>query len=102
MSDIMVILTPALVLGGLGFLLGLAIFVVGKYFTVEEDHAIEEVEHLLPNYNCGACGFPGCHGMAIALVEGKTEPAQCKPIKKEEIEVLKKYLDELKKKKSAA
>ncbi len=90
------ILIPALVLGGLGFILGLLIFVVGKYFTVKEDHSIEDVEHLLPNYNCGACGFPGCHGMAIALVEGKTEPEKCKPIKKEEIDVIKKYLDALK------
>ena len=54
------ILIPPLVLGGLGMVLGLMIYFVAQKFGVEEDHRIQDVEHLLPNYNCGACGYPGC------------------------------------------
>ncbi len=90
------ILIPPLVLGGLGMVLGLMIYFVALKFGVEEDHTVQDVEHLLPNYNCGACGYPGCKGMAEAIVSGKAVPAQCKPIKKEEIEILNKYLEALK------
>ena len=58
------IVVPALILAGIGFVLGLLIFVVGKAFYVEEDPSIEEVVELLPKYNCGACGYPGCKEMA--------------------------------------
>ncbi|MFA5006139.1 MAG: (Fe-S)-binding protein [Candidatus Izemoplasmatales bacterium] len=90
------ILIPPLVLGGLGMILGLMIYFVAQKFGVEEDHRIQDVEHLLPNYNCGACGYPGCKGMAEAIIAGKAVPAQCKPIKKEEIEILNQYLEALK------
>jgi len=90
------ILIPPLVLGGLGMVLGLMIYFVAQKFGVAEDHRVEEIEHLLPNYNCGACGYPGCHGMALAILAGETAPEKCKPIKKEEIEILNKYLDSLK------
>ncbi len=38
-----------------------------KYFKVEADVRVEKVTSLLPGYNCGGCGFPGCSGMAEAL-----------------------------------
>lgn len=88
----MEIIVPALVLAGLGFVLGFLIFLVGKYFYVEEDPHIEEVVELLPRYNCGACGYPGCKEMAIGLLGKASKPSQCKPIKKEAQEVLEKYL----------
>lgn len=91
----MAILTPALVLAALGFVLGFLIFLVGKYFYVEEDNRIEGIVELLPKYNCGACGFPGCKEMAIGLLAKEAKPSQCKPMKKEDAEVLQKHLDEL-------
>ncbi|MBN2503951.1 MAG: electron transporter RnfB [Bacilli bacterium] len=87
------ILVPALVLSGIGFVLGLLIFVVEKYFHVEEDPHIDEVIELLPRYNCGACGHPGCREMAIALLDKKSKAAECKPIKKEALLILDEYLD---------
>lgn len=66
-----------LVLGaGLGLLLAIA----GKFLFVEVDTRIEQVTAMLPGYNCGACGYPGCAGLAEALVIGEAKsPAQCKP-----------------------
>ena len=37
---------------------------------------IEEVTALLPGYNCGSCGFPGCSGLAEALVNGEVKSVQ--------------------------
>ena len=67
----MPILVPALVLSGIGFILGVLISIVSNVFYVEEDPSIEEVVELLPKYNCGACGYPGCKEMAIALLKNE-------------------------------
>jgi len=52
----------------LGVVLAVVLYFVAQKFRVEEDPRIDEVEALLPGANCGACGFPGCRGMADALV----------------------------------
>jgi RnfABCDGE-type electron transport complex B subunit len=88
----MEILIPALILAGVGFLLGVLISVVSKVFYVEEDPSIEEVVELLPRYNCGACGYPGCKEMAQALLANEAKPALCKPLKKESLPPLQDYL----------
>jgi electron transport complex protein RnfB len=87
------IILPALVMAVLGFGLGLLINFVAKVFYVEEDPAIEEVVDLLPRYNCGACGHPGCKEMAVALLNKESKVVECKPIKKDQIPVLQEYLD---------
>ena len=48
----------------LGAVLGLGLGVADKYLKVEADVRVEKVTSLLPGYNCGGCGFPGCSGMA--------------------------------------
>ena len=56
----MQILIAAAILGALGFVLGLLIFLVEKYFGVDVDLSVREVEEMLPGVNCGSCGFAGC------------------------------------------
>lgn len=64
----------------LGFALGLLLAVAGKYLHVELDNRVEVITSMLPGLNCGACGFPGCEGLATALVSGEaTSPSQCVP-----------------------
>ncbi|MDD3841983.1 MAG: (Fe-S)-binding protein [Candidatus Izemoplasmatales bacterium] len=89
------IFLPPLVLGLLGFVLGVLIFIIGKYFGVKEDHRIDDIENMLPKYNCGACGYAGCRDMAKALLSGSCKADGCKPIKKEDKDALNRYLDEL-------
>jgi len=48
----------------LGFLLG----VFKKVFFVSVDPREEAVRAALPGANCGACGYPGCDGLAAAIV----------------------------------
>lgn len=76
----MYVLYAFLILAGLAIVLGLALAIASKVLEVKEDERIKEVEKLLPNYNCGACGYAGCHQMAENLVSGQeTNLGKCKP-----------------------
>jgi len=88
------ILIPALVLGGTGFVLGFLIFIVDKYFHVEEDKRLEMIVSMLPGINCGACGHPGCQGLGQAIFDGKGKPNQCKPISPDKRKALEDYVAE--------
>ncbi len=49
--------------------MAVVLYFVAQKFKVDEDPRIDEVESILPGANCGACGYPGCRGMAEALVK---------------------------------
>lgn len=40
---------------------------------------VQDIENLLPQTQCQACGFPGCRPYAQALVAGQAEINQCPP-----------------------
>lgn len=63
------IIIAVAVLGGIGLISALVLFVCSKKFAVHEDPRIGQVTELLPGANCGGCGFPGCGGFADALVK---------------------------------
>lgn len=65
-----IILYSGATLGAVAAIFATILYVVSRRFAVEEDPRITEVGDMLPGINCGACGFPGCPGMAHALVEG--------------------------------
>ena len=92
----MPILIPALVLGGLGLILGALIYVVSVVFHVEVDENLAKLNEMMPGYNCGACGQPGCSGLAKEIFEGRQQPTACKPMKKEQAEVIKEFMKAIK------
>lgn len=57
------------ILVGLGLIAAVVLYFVAQKFKVYEDPRIDETEAKLPGANCGGCGFPGCRGMAEALVK---------------------------------
>ena len=59
-----------IVLGAIGLIAAAVLYVCSKKFAVKEDPRLAEVAALLPQANCGGCGFPGCSGLADALVKG--------------------------------
>lgn len=76
----------------LGAILGVGLGVADKFLKVEADERVETVTGLLPGYNCGGCGFPGCSGMAEALVSGDMKQIACKPCKPEKRQEIVDYL----------
>lgn len=64
-----VILIAVIVLGGIGLVSALVLFLASKKFAVHEDPRIGQVSELLPQANCGGCGYPGCAGFAGACVK---------------------------------
>ena len=79
----------------LGAILGLGLGVASEKLYVETDPAFDDVLEMLPGLNCGACGYPGCSGLAEALVDLDTENVGlCKPATKEARENIATYLRE--------
>ena len=64
------ILSAVLTLGVIALIAAVILYACSKKFAVKEDPRIGQVAEILPQANCGGCGFPGCSGMADALVKG--------------------------------
>jgi electron transport complex protein RnfB len=60
---------------GFGLLLGYAAI----RFRVEGDPIVDKIETLLPQTQCGQCGYPGCHPYAEAIANGEAEINRCPP-----------------------
>jgi len=71
------ILNSVLVLGILGLIFGAILAYASKKFAVEVDERVEAILSILPGANCGGCGFPGCGGLANAIVEGQAAVNAC-------------------------
>ncbi|MDD5561582.1 MAG: RnfABCDGE type electron transport complex subunit B [Candidatus Omnitrophica bacterium] len=74
----MEILFAVIILGSLGLIFGVGLAIASKRFNVKVDPKLEQVQHLLPGANCGACGNPGCFGFAESLLEGKNTVESCR------------------------
>lgn len=76
-------LLPAVgLLATLGIVFGISLAVAARKLAVESDPRIDEIETLLPGANCGACGYPGCRGLAEAMVAGSAQVNAC-PVTKD-------------------
>jgi len=71
------IVVSALSMGGLGAVLAVFLAFADRRFKVTEDPRIEAVLGILPNTNCGGCGYPGCRMLAEAVVNGKAPANAC-------------------------
>lgn len=82
------------VVAGVALILGLVLAIANKYLAVKEDERVTKVTEMLPNANCGGCGYPGCAGLAAALVEGTCKKVgTCKVLKPEPKQAIKDYLE---------
>ena len=85
MNEIMI---AVIVLGAIGLLSAVVLYVISHKFAVSEDPRLGEVAAVLPQANCGGCGYPGCSGFAAACVkaadggslEGKLCPVGGQPV----------------------
>lgn len=78
------ILIAVISLGAIGLIAAVILYAASKKFAVYEDPRIAQVSEVLPQANCGGCGYPGCSGFAAACVkagslEGKLCPVGGQP-----------------------
>jgi electron transport complex protein RnfB len=64
---------------GLAAVFGLILGYAAIRFRVEGDPLVEKIDALLPQTQCGQCGFPGCRPYAEAIARGEAEINKCVP-----------------------
>ena len=72
-----IIIASIIGLGGLGLFFGATLAYASKKFAVEVDPRVEEIDEILPQANCGGCGYPSCSAYAEAVVKGDAPPNLC-------------------------
>lgn len=73
------VLIAVSVVAGIGLIIGLVLAVASVVMAVPKNEKAEAVLELLPNANCGACGYSGCAGYAEALAKGEAKVGLCSP-----------------------
>src|SRR5688572_4693903 len=64
------IVSALVALGGLSVFFGAVLGFAAVKFKVEGDPLVERIDKLLPQTQCGQCGYPGCRPYAEAIAGG--------------------------------
>ena len=88
--------TAIIQIGTIGIILGVLIGIANKYLEVKAHPLVEKVYDLLPHFNCGACGTPGCMANADAIVNKNQPLTSCKPGNQEMRDAIQQVLDDYK------
>lgn len=63
----------------LSVLFGLALGYAAIRFRVEGEPVAERIDELLPQTQCGQCGYAGCRPYATAIARGEADINRCPP-----------------------
>ena len=63
----------------LALIFGIVLGFAARRFQVEEDPIVEQVDELLPQSQCGQCGYPGCRPYAEAVANSSEKINKCAP-----------------------
>ena len=72
-------LTAVLALAALAIVFGLILGFAAVRFKVEGDPLAEQIDAILPQTQCGQCGYPGCRPYAEAIAAGEADINRCPP-----------------------
>ncbi len=72
-------LTAVIVLSLLALAAGLLLSLASRRLPGNADDVVERVNELLPQTQCGQCGYPGCRPYAQAIVAGDADINLCPP-----------------------
>ena len=72
-------LTAILVMAGIAVTVGAVLGFAALRFKVEGDPLVDKIDAILPQTQCGQCGFPGCKPYATAIAKGEAAINQCPP-----------------------
>ena len=65
-------------IGALALIFGLILGYASIRFKVEGDPLVDQIDEILPQTQCGQCGYPGCRPYAEAIANGD-EINKCPP-----------------------
>lgn len=72
-------LTAVLAMTGLAMVLGALLGWAAVRWRVQTDPMAERINRLLPQTQCGQCGYAGCKPYAAAIAAGQADINQCPP-----------------------
>lgn len=72
------LVTAIIILAILGLIFGAILGFASVKFKVEGDPIVEQIDDILPQTQCGQCGYPGCKPYAEAIANGD-EINKCPP-----------------------
>lgn len=72
-------LTAMLAIGVLAALFGLLLGYASIRFRVNGDPVVDHIDSILPQTQCGQCGYPGCRPYAEAIAAEEADINQCPP-----------------------
>jgi electron transport complex protein RnfB len=73
------VLYAILAITGLAVVFGLLLGYSAVRFRVEGDPIVDQIDALLPQTQCGQCGYAGCRPYAEAIAAGEAEINRCPP-----------------------
>jgi electron transport complex protein RnfB len=68
-----------LVMAGIAIALGAVLGYAAIKFHVAENPLVEKIDAILPQTQCGQCGYPGCKPYAEAIAADEAEINRCPP-----------------------
>ena len=72
-------LAAILVMAAIGLVLGGILGWASIKFRVADDPLVEKIDAILPQTQCGQCGYPGCKPYAEAIASGEADINMCPP-----------------------
>jgi electron transport complex protein RnfB len=72
-------LSAILVMAGIALVVGAVLGYAALRYKVEGDPLVEKIDAILPQTQCGQCGFPGCKPYATAIAKGEADINKCPP-----------------------
>lgn len=72
-------LSALLVMSFLAIALGAVLGFSAIKFRVEGNPLVDQVDAILPQTQCGQCGYPGCRPYAEAIADGQADINMCPP-----------------------
>lgn len=85
-------LSALLVMSGVAIVLGAILGYSAIKFRVEGNPLVDKIDAVLPQTQCGQCGYPGCRPYAEAIANGEAEINLCPPGGEEGIKKLSELL----------
>jgi electron transport complex protein RnfB len=81
-------LSALLVMAAVSIVLGAVLGFAAIKFRVVGNPLVDKIDAILPQTQCGQCGYPGCKPYATAIAEGEAEINLCPPGGEEGIQKL--------------